>query len=130
MYASTVLRRLFQPKPKVMPTAIRSEADFQAQVLEAPLPVILDVWSATCAPCRQLEPLLVKVATKYAGRIRVAELAVAAAPQVVARLGVQATPMLIVFDAGKELGRSAGFRPLEWFDGLIETEFPVSSAER
>lgn len=118
------LGSLFGSRPKVLPTHLQSLADFKQRVLGSDLPVIVDVWSPTCAPCRQLEPVLIKVATKYQGRVRVAELSTAAEPTLLAYLGVQATPTILVFNRGKELGRTAGFRPLDWFDQMITTEFP------
>jgi len=118
------LSSLFGTRPRLLPAHLQSLADFQKQVLGSDLPVIVDVWSPTCAPCRQLEPVLIQVATKYQGRVRVAELNTSAEPVLLAYLGVRATPTILVFHRGKELGRSAGFRPLDWFDQMIEAEFP------
>jgi thioredoxin 1 len=120
----SLLGRLFGAQPDVIPTHIETHADFTLHVLESDVPVIVDVWSATCAPCRKLEPVLVKVATKYAGKVRVAELSTQAEPQLLARLDVRATPTILVFEGGVELGRMAGFRPVSWFDEMISTEFP------
>lgn len=119
------LGRLFSSKPKVVPTHIQSLGQFKAQVLESELPVIVDVWSETCAPCRQLAPVLVKVATKHQERVRVVELSTDAEPRLLAQLGVRATPTILVFNRGKELGRMTGFRPQDWFDAMIDTEFPT-----
>lgn len=121
-----MLKRLFSKKPKVIPLRIRQQAEFENLVLKAPLPTVVDIWSPSCAPCRKLESVLIEVATKYAGRLQVAEIGMDAAPQLLAQLGVMATPTLIVFNKGNELGRSTGFRPVAWFDGLVETEFPQS----
>jgi thioredoxin 1 len=112
--------------PKVVPERVIDVASFQTVVIESPLPVIVDVWSETCAPCRMLEPVLIDVATRYHGRIRVAEInSTAADPALLARLGVQATPTILVYEKGAELGRTAGFRPRGWFDEMIAAEFPA-----
>jgi thioredoxin-like negative regulator of GroEL len=42
----------------------------------------------------------------------------------IAKLGVRATPTILVFERGQEVGRMAGFRPEGWFDDMIATEFP------
>lgn len=120
----SLLSSLFGGGPKVTPTHIETLEDFTEVVLQSPIPVIVDVWSATCAPCRQLAPVLVKVATKHQGRVRVAELATNAEPRLLAQLQVQATPTILVFRQGKELGRMVGFRPAAWFDDMIAAEFP------
>ena len=115
---------VFGGRPKVTPTHIETWDDFETQVLGSEVPVVLDVWSPTCAPCRQLVPVLTNVATKYDGRFRVAELSTEGEPRLLAHLGVRATPTLIIYDSGKELGRTAGYRPEGWFDEMIATEFP------
>ncbi|MDD9969039.1 MAG: thioredoxin family protein, partial [Myxococcales bacterium] len=116
----SLLGKLFGNGPRLTPTHVHTEADFVREVLESAVPVILDVWSPTCAPCKKLEPVLVRVATKYQGRIKVAETSTDAEPRLLARLGVRATPTLVVFDQGHEVGRMAGFRPEGWFDQMID----------
>lgn len=117
--------KLFGAGPKVMPEAVTDLASFRRAVLESPLPVIVDVWSETCAPCRALEPVLVEVATRYQGRIRVAEInSSTAEPELLERLGARATPTIVIFDQGAELGRETGYRPRAWFDEMIAAEFP------
>lgn len=120
----SLLAKLFGGGPKVTPTHLQTWNDFEAHVLRSEQPVIVDVWSPTCAPCNQLVPVLIDVATKYAGRVAVAELSTDAEPRLLAELKVRATPTLLVFEGGKELGRMAGFRPRAWFDEMIATEFP------
>lgn len=124
----SLLGKLFGARPDVLPTHLATHDDFERLVLQSKVPVIIDVWSDTCAPCKKLEPVLVKVATKYAGKLLVAELSTRAEPRLLAQLGVQATPTILVFDAGTEIGRMAGFRPLDWFDQMIATEFPELTA--
>ncbi len=112
----------FAPKKKVLPTSVASFDDFRREVLDSKVPVILDVWSATCAPCRQLEPVLIEVATRYDGRVKVAEVNAAADPRIFAKLEIRATPTLIMFERGKEIGRASGYRPAAWFDDMIAAE--------
>ena len=108
---------------KVLPERVRDLDAFRRLVLKSDIPVIVDVWSPSCGPCKKLEPVLIDVATRYEGRVRLVEIGSAdAEPKLLARLGVRATPTLIVFDRGEELGRSTGFRPASWFDQMIETE--------
>ena len=116
--------KLFGSKPKVNPVHIETRADFQQEVLKSNLPVIVDVWGPSCPPCKKLVPVLINVATKYDGRVRVAELSTEAEPRLLAQLNVRSTPTLLVFSQGKELGRMSGYRPEGWFDEMIEAEFP------
>lgn len=121
-----LLDRLFGGGKKVLPERVRDLDAFRKLVLRSDVPVIVDVWSATCAPCKKLEPVLIDVATRHEGRVRLVEIGTGDAdPKLLARLDVRSTPTLIIFDRGEEVGRSAGFRPASWFDQMIETEFPA-----
>lgn len=119
---------LFGPKREVLPTHIGSAVDFQREVMQSDLPVILDVWSESCAPCRQLAPVLTDVATAYEGRVRVAEVSTSGPLPVLRELGVSATPTVLVFRDGQELGRVVGYHPRSWFDEMIAAEFPEDAA--
>jgi len=101
-------------------------AAFSDLVVKSDIPVIVDVWSESCAPCKKLVPVLVNVATKHDGRVRVVEINTDAEPALLSRLKVRATPTLIMFERGKEVGRMSGFRPEGWFDEMIDAEFPES----
>ena len=123
-----LLSALFPPKHEVIPAHIGSVADFQREVEDCELPVILDVWSETCAPCRQLAPVLTEVATRYEGRVRVAEVSTSSGPiDLLRELGVTSTPTILVYHRGEEMGRVVGYHPRSWFDQMIETEFPEDS---
>jgi thioredoxin-like negative regulator of GroEL len=125
------IANLFGGKPKVLPEHVSDLASYRALVLESPVPVLVDVWSETCAPCRALEPVLIEVATHYAGRIRVAEInSTSADAALLERIAVRATPTILVYDRGQELGRSSGFRPKSWFDEMIRVEFPESASSQ
>ncbi len=119
-----ILGNLFGGGPKVTPSPIRTMAAFSELVVKSDIPVIVDVWSESCAPCKKLVPVLVNVATKHDGRVRVVEINTDAEPALLSRLKVRATPTLIMFERGKEIGRMSGFRPEGWFDEMIATEFP------
>ena len=118
-----LLDRLFGGGPRVLPERVRDLETFRKVVLRSELPVIVDVWSATCAPCKKLEPVLIEVATRYAGKVRVAEIGTGDAdPRLLAKLDVRSTPTLLVFERGEEVGRTSGYRPAEWFDQMIASE--------
>lgn len=108
----------------VTPEPVRTADQFQALVLDSPLPVIVDVWSQSCAPCRRLVPVLADVATRYQERVRVVEISTDSEPNLLRRLQVRATPTIILFEHGEELGRTTGFKPPNWFYEMIEAEFP------
>jgi thioredoxin-like negative regulator of GroEL len=116
------LSKLFGEKRRVVPTHVGDVATWEREVLRSELPVIVDVWSESCAPCRMLEPVIIDVATAYEGRVRVAELSTSAAPELLARLNVMSTPTILVLKKGREIGRISGYRPKSWFDEMIAAE--------
>lgn len=121
-----MLGKLFgrAPAPKVQLTPVRDVESFTREVTESDRPVIVDIWSSGCGPCNKLSPILVDVATRHRDRIKVVEIhAGEAAPELMQGLGVRATPTIIVYVDGEELGREVGFLPASWFDQMIAAEF-------
>lgn len=116
------LSNLFGPKePDVMPVHVDDE-NFHREVLSSTEPVLLDVWGPGCAPCRQLEPIIIRLAKRYQGRVKVAELNAAAAPRTVQRLGVRGTPTVLYFHEGRVVERVVGFRGELYHQQLIDDE--------
>jgi thioredoxin-like negative regulator of GroEL len=87
-----------------------NDANFEREILGSPLPVVLDVWSPGCVPCKQLEPIMLSLMERYEGRVRVAELNVAAAPHAAKRLGIRGTPTVVYLKDRREIERVVGLR--------------------
>jgi thioredoxin 1 len=87
------------------------DQDFEREVLNSSLPVIVDFWATWCPPCRALAPVYQRLSAEYEGRLRFAELDVDEHQQVVARFSVWANPTLLVFKDGKECARVVGPHP-------------------
>ena len=117
-----LLSRLFGGgAPKAMPVHV-DDSSFEREVLRSDLPVMLDVWGPDCVPCRHLEPIVMRLAGRYQGRVKVAELNAAAAPRSAARLGVQGTPTVVFFKGRREVERAVGFKGEAWLDEVIRTD--------
>ena len=124
-----LLAKLFGPRaPRVQPTHV-DDASFAAEVLRSKLPVVLDVWSPGCAPCRMLEPVVMDLATDYAGRVKVAELNAAEAGRTAARYGVMGTPTVLFFRNGREIERVVGFVGSRYLREIVESELLPAPAK-
>jgi thioredoxin-like negative regulator of GroEL len=119
-----LLGKLLGLTPKKAPLHLH-DGNFAAEVLRSELPVLLDVWGSSCAPCKQLEPIIMDLAAHYDGRVKVCELSAQQAPRTMAALQIQATPTVLYFDKGVELERVHGFRSSLWHKQTVHTLFGI-----
>jgi len=101
-------------------------ANFEHEVLEAELPVLIDVSAPWCAPCKAAHPIVAALADTHQGRLKVVAIDGAESPELVARLGVRGYPTFFGFAAGQLVQQKVGFagrRPLEELArALLDTE--------
>ncbi|MGE0784093.1 MAG: thioredoxin family protein [Sandaracinaceae bacterium] len=110
--------------PKKQPVHIDDET-FTKEVLQSKIPVILDVWGPNCAPCRQLEPIIMGLAAQYDGRVKVCEMTPELAPRTSVRLKVMGTPTVIYFTKGREVERVVGLRGTLFHEETIAHHFGI-----
>ena len=76
------------------------DQDFEAEVLHASLPVLVDFWAAWCAPCRMLAPVVEAIADKYEGRAKVVKLNVDENTLTSGKYNIKGIPTLLLFKDG------------------------------
>ena len=86
-----------------------TDTTFEANVLKAATPTLVDFWATWCAPCRMIAPVLEEIAAENEGRLTIAKLDVDSNPGVAASYGIQSIPTLILFKDGKPVERLVGF---------------------
>src|SRR4051812_43346682 len=97
-----------------------SQAEYESEVAGSPVPVLLDVYGEHCGPCRQLAPVLDRLAGEYEGRARVLKAEAGANRDLAGGLAVSSVPTVVAFRDGKEMGRLVGLRPESAYRKLLE----------
>ncbi|MDQ6754592.1 MAG: thioredoxin [Actinomycetota bacterium] len=93
-----------------------TDATFQADVLTAEKPVIVDFWAEWCGPCRKLGPILDDISVQYADKVDVVKVDVDANPAIAAEFGITSIPAVYLFKDGVVKSTVIGARPKQFFE--------------
>ncbi|WP_406699684.1 thioredoxin domain-containing protein [Singulisphaera sp. Ch08] len=98
-----------------------NQSQYEPEILSSPVPVLLDIYGAHCGPCRQLAPVIDRLATDYSGRARVFKVDAGANQELAGSLMISAVPTVVAFRDGQEVGRLVGLRPESAYRKLLES---------
>lgn len=97
-----------------------TDKNFDIEVLNSSIPVLVDFWAPWCGPCRQLSPLIDEIAKNLEGKITVLKCNVDDNPETPSKYGVRGIPSLMIFKEGKLLDSKVGALPrpalTEWIN--------------
>jgi len=88
-----------------------TDSNFEAEVLKADKPVLVDFWAEWCMPCRALGPTIDELASEYADRAKVGKVDTEANSQTATQYGVQAIPTILLFKGGEVVQKFVGLTP-------------------
>ena len=111
----TLEEREYMSKPFAV-----TDGSFEADVLNADTPVVVDFWAEWCGPCKAIAPVVDELAAEYDGKVKFAKLDVDTNPRTAINYGIRGIPALLIFDEGKVAGQIVGALPKQSIAKSIE----------
>ena len=97
-----------------------SSTEFDQQVLQSDVPVLVDFWAEWCGPCKAIGPSIEELAQEYSGRAKVFKVDVDANGDIAERYGIMSIPALLVFKGGKVVDQMIGAAPKANIQNLLD----------
>ena len=87
-----------------------SDGNFETEVLQSSVPVLVDYWAEWCGPCKMIAPILDEIAQEYDGRLRIGKVNIDDQQNLASQHGIRAIPTLLVFKNGEVADQIVGLR--------------------
>ena len=88
-----------------------TKENFEAEVLQSKVPVLIDFWASWCGPCRMLSPVISEIAEESSGKFKVGKVNVDEEPELAAAFNVSSIPTVVIIKDGAVSEVSVGYRP-------------------
>ena len=98
-----------------------SDDAFEAKVLKASCPVLVDFWAEWCGPCKAIAPILEQIAVEYQDRLEIAKVDVEASQSTAMKYGIRSIPTLMLFKGGVVEAQHVGLLSKEQLSKLLES---------
>jgi thioredoxin 1 len=96
-----------------------NESNFEQEVLNSDVPVLVDFWAPWCGPCRLIAPIVEEIAEEMAGKAKVVKVNTDENPNLAMKYGIRAIPTIMVFKNGRVVDTRVGVQPKEVLKALL-----------
>ncbi len=102
-----------------MAKEIKTVDEFEREVLQSDIPVLVDFWAPWCGPCRMLTPTIEELSQEYEGKIKIVKVNTDELPMVAMQYGIRGIPTVILFVNGEPADVKVGLQPKAVFENMI-----------
>lgn len=88
-----------------------NDENFESEVINSTIPVVVDFWATWCGPCRKLSPVVDEIAQTYDGKVKFVKVNVEESLETAKKYSISGLPSLLVFKNGEAVERMAGLMP-------------------
>ena len=90
-----------------------TKSNFESEVLNSPIPVVVDFWATWCGPCRMIAPVIEELAEEYDGKVKVGKVNVDDEPELASQFKIVSIPTIVVVKDGKISAKAVGYMTKE-----------------